>query len=72
MPGRDGTGPLGQGPRMGRGRGLGMGRGRGARNGAGPAGQCICVVCGMSVVHQAGVPCASMVCPKCGAKMVRG
>lgn len=32
MPGKDGTGPLGQGPGMGR----GMGRGGGNRQGAGP------------------------------------
>ena len=47
MPGKDGTGPLGQGPRAGRGAGLGVGRGarlgagRGAGLGAGGgAGQC--------------------------------
>jgi hypothetical protein len=39
MPFGDGTGPLGQGPGMGR----RMGRGRsGMRNNAGPGGNCIC------------------------------
>jgi hypothetical protein len=39
MPFGDGTGPLGQGPRIGR----GMGRGRSRmRSNAGPGGSCIC------------------------------
>jgi len=67
MPRRDGTGPFGQGP--GTGRGMGMGRGR--RGGAGPGGFCICPACGIKVAHQAGVPCTSMTCPKCGSRMVR-
>ena len=67
MPFRDGTGPLGQGPRTGR----GMGRGGGNRQGAGPGGNCICPACGAKIPHQAGAPCASMNCPKCGAYMIR-
>ncbi len=69
MPGKDGTGPLGQGPGTGRGRG--KGRGAGNRQGAGLGGNCVCPACGEKVVHQAGTPCASMNCPKCGIKMVR-
>jgi hypothetical protein len=65
MPRGDGTGPLGQGSGMGR----GMGRGR--RGGAGPGGFCVCPACGTKVAHQAGAPCASMNCPKCGIRMVR-
>lgn len=67
MPGKDGTGPMGQGPRMGRGRG----KGGGNRQGAGPGGNCVCPACGTKVVHQAGMPCTSMNCPKCGIMMVR-
>jgi len=65
MPRGDGTGPLGQGPGMGR------GMGRGKRGGAGPEGNCVCPSCGTKVAHQAGTPCASMNCPKCGIRMVR-
>jgi len=68
MPFGDGTGP-----RAGRGMGRGGGRGRmgGSRLGAGPGGNCICPSCGTKVAHQAGTPCASMNCPKCGIRMVR-
>jgi len=67
MPGKDGTGPLGQGPGAGR----GMGRGGGNRQGAGPGGNCICPACGTKASHQAGTPCSSMSCSKCGARMIR-
>ena len=67
MPGKDGTGPLGQGSVVGK----GMGRvGRNCQ-GAGPGGNCICPACGTKVSHQAGAPCSSMNCPKCGARMIR-
>ena len=69
MPGRGGAGPLGQGPGAGRGRG--MGRGGGNRQGAGPEGNCICPACGTKASHQAGTPCSSMSCSKCGARMIR-
>ncbi|MFH1646052.1 MAG: hypothetical protein ABIB11_06485 [Candidatus Omnitrophota bacterium] len=75
MPGRDGTGPLGQGPigGQGRGRGIGPGRGRmaGSRPGAGPVGFCVCPKCGEKKTHQRGIPCYSEECPKCKTKMVR-
>lgn len=74
MPGKDGTGPMGQGPIMGRGRGMGRGGGRrsGGRLGAGPAGYCVCPACGTKIPHQPGVPCTSVNCPKCGTTMIRG
>lgn len=73
MPNKNGTGPLGQGPRMGRGMGRGAGRGRMSVNraGVGPGGNCICPACGKKVAHQAGMPCASINCPKCGTRMIR-
>ncbi len=74
MPGGDGTGPFVQGPGTGGNFGRGGGRGRmgGNRPGAGSGGNCICPSCGAKVPHQAGVPCFSVNCPKCGTKMVRG
>ena len=65
MPRGDGTGPFGGGSGAGRGR---MG---GNRPGAGPSGYCVCPSCGTKVAHRQGVPCYSIECPKCGAKMVR-
>jgi len=64
---------LGRGSGQGGGMGRGGGRGKtgGSRSGAGPGGYCICPSCKERVVHQAGVPCYSMDCPKCGTKMVR-
>jgi hypothetical protein len=69
--------PRGQGSEQGSGRGQGGGQGRGRgrmggnRPSAGPGGYCICPNCGEKVVHQQGVPCYSVNCPKCGAKMMR-
>lgn len=73
MPRGDGTGPFGQGPAGGRGLGRGAGRRRMGGNypGSGLGGNCVCASCGEKIVHQAGVPCASINCPKCGSKMVR-
>jgi hypothetical protein len=70
MPRGDGTGPRGDGPREPR--GLGRGQGRGSNQGIGPGGNCVCPACGIKVAHQPGVPCYSMLCPKCGGKMIRG
>lgn len=74
MPLGDGTGPMGQGPGAGRGLRFGKGRGRmgGNRAGAGPSGDCVCPNCGEKVIHQRGIPCYSITCPKCGARMTRG
>jgi len=76
MPGRDGTGPMGQGPGTGRGKygsasGGRMGRMGGTRQGAGPDGQCVCPKCGAKTEHKAAMPCYSVKCPECGAQMVR-
>ena len=68
MPGKDGTGPTSKapvGPRGGRGR-------MGGNMAAGPGGYCVCPQCQEKAPHRQGVPCSSIVCPKCGAKMVRG
>jgi len=69
---------LGAGRGLGRGRGLGAGGGRGGgqgmgcgRFGAGPSGFCVCPRCGEKVVHQPGVACRAMYCPKCNTRMVR-
>ena len=69
MPGKDGTGPLGQGPVTGRGSGR---RGRRGAVGAGPTGYCVCPKCGEKTMHATGVPCTAVKCPKCGAAMIRG
>jgi hypothetical protein len=69
--------PRGQGSGQGSGRGQGGGQGRGRgrmggnRPSAGPGGYCICPKCGERVIHQAGVPCYSVNCPKCNAAMMR-
>jgi len=71
MPFGKGKGPRGQGPGRGTGRGSGQGRMGRIRPSAGPGGYCICPDCGERIVHQVGVPCYSVNCPKCGAQMVR-
>ena len=76
MPFGDGMGPQGQGAGTGRGAGRGGGRGRmgGNKPGAGPSGYCVCPnsKCDGKLVHQVGIPCYELTCPKCGARMVRG
>ena len=76
MPGRDSTGPAGQGPRTGQGRGQGQSLGRGRMGGpqaAGPGGFCVCPKpdCDGRADHQPGTPCYEIDCPNCGTKMVR-
>ncbi len=74
MPWGNGTGPGGRGPRTGRGAGRGAGRGRmsGDQPGSGPGGLCICPACGEKASHTVGLPCNTMNCPRCGARMTRG
>ncbi len=69
MPRGDGTGPPRGG--MGGGKSGGMGRMGGNRPGAGPEGNCVCLVCGVTVTHHVGTPCIQMKCPKCGGPMTR-
>ena len=57
MPNRDGTGPLGNGPRTGR-----------MRNRVSSF-QCTCPNCGHKEAHQRGIPCSEKTCPKCGEFM---
>lgn len=38
---------------------------------SGPGGYCICPHCGYTVVHQKGVPCASVLCPRCNTALER-
>jgi len=72
MPRGDGTGPAGLGPMTGR-KGQGrFARGRMAGRALGPGGFCVCPSCGEKSIHQAGIPCFELNCPKCGTKMVRG
>jgi len=54
---------------MSKGRGFGRGRG-GARQGIGGPPSCKCPKCGYTVPHIRGTPCASMICPKCGLRLV--
>ena len=58
---------------MGRGRGQGFGRGQmgGSKPGSGPGGYCVCPECGAKTPHQVGVPCYSIACSHCGAKMIK-
>lgn len=46
------------------------GRGMG-RRGYGHVGNCICTQCGEKIIHQPGIPCRTVRCPKCNAPMVR-
>ena len=69
MPNRNGTGPLGQGPRTGR--GLGNCSPDPNRNQAGPDGFCICPSCGEKLEHVTGQPCYQQKCPKCEKAMIR-
>lgn len=65
MPGRDGTGPVGNS------RGAGRGRRVAGHQYAGPGGFCVCPNCGHKVQHVPGLPCYQFDCPHCGAIMTR-
>jgi uncharacterized protein len=67
MPGKDGTGPEGQGPVQGR----GLGRGRMHGFGRGSSEYCVCPNCGEVIPHTPGTPCNQMKCPKCSTLMTR-
>lgn len=42
-----------------------------ARDRGGPGGLCVCPLCGNTVPHRRGIPCAQMLCPRCQHAMVR-
>jgi cation diffusion facilitator family transporter len=64
-------------PSFGLGRGFGwQRRGRFEKEienakGAGPDGFCVCPQCGYKVSHKRGVPCPTIICPKCHIPLVR-
>ena len=62
MPGKDGTGPAGQGNYRGRMSGYSR---------EGPGGSCVCPKCGTIVKHNRAEPCITIRCPKFDALMVR-
>jgi Pyruvate/2-oxoacid:ferredoxin oxidoreductase delta subunit len=41
------------------------------KNGKWERGYCICIQCGYSVNHEAGLPCKTIVCPNCKIILVR-
>ena len=51
------------------GRGLRWHAGSIERNGSG--GYCVCLKCGYKIMHERGVPCSSLECPKCKIKLER-
>ena len=42
-----------------------------AARGGGPGGDCTCPQCGYSIIHQRGVPCSTLECPKCRINLAR-
>ena len=70
MPNMNGTGPLGQGPRVGAGRGRGRRGIRGAKRlGLGGTTECVCPKCGYKEPHTRGIPCSEAKCPNCKTPM---
>ena len=47
------------------------GNSRGGRGLNKPESDCVCVKCGTKIVHQRGITCRSLDCPKCGTQLVR-
>lgn len=39
--------------------------------GEGPGGYCVCSRCGYKIIHERGVPCSQLLCPKCKINLVR-
>jgi len=58
---------------IGQGSGSGRGGGKGKNNGGafGQGGYCVCSKCDEKVIHQQGVKCTTLKCPKCGHTMIR-
>jgi len=74
MPGRDGISPLGKGP-VRDGRICDVEAGWMMRSLddiiSGSGGSCLCPNCGIKLPHQQEKPCSTIVCPKCGTRMVK-
>ena len=58
----------GGGRKGGQGQGRGQGKGRSAMS---QDGNCVCPNCGETAPHQPGVPCKTLICPKCQSPMLR-
>ena len=39
--------------------------------GGGPSGYCVCQKCGYKTLHQRGIPCSTLECPKCKNSLIR-
>jgi len=39
--------------------------------GKGPGDYCVCEKCGYKIIHERGIPCSSLKCPKCGINLKR-
>jgi len=39
--------------------------------GGGPGGYCVCPQCGYKISHERGIPCSTLLCPKCKINLVR-
>lgn len=39
--------------------------------GGGPGGYCVCPKCGYKAIHERGVPCSALECPKCKINLIR-
>lgn len=42
-----------------------------AAEGEGPGGYCVCPKCGYQALHQKGIPCPTIKCPKCKISLIR-
>ncbi len=71
MPGRDKTGPIGQGRGMGLGKGLRAGQGIKRSITTESIGNCVCPKCGHEQKHIRGTPCNQTKCPECETLMTR-
>ena len=37
----------------------------------GPGGNCVCPKCGYKILHESGIPCSTLKCPKCNVSLTR-
>lgn len=61
----------GHGSRQAQGSTPGGGQGRNKGGSLGPGGFCICTKCGEKTIHQQGIKCTTLKCPKCGHILIR-